>query len=54
MEKFDFCAYPWQPPHGGLPESRNLLATPATREKSVTQEGLAEPIGFARLSADRK
>ncbi len=54
MEKFYFCAYLWQPPHGGLPGLRNLLAMPAVREKSVTREGLAEPFGFARLTPDRK
>jgi hypothetical protein len=31
-----------------------LLAMPATREKSVTREGLAEPLGFAWLTPDRK
>jgi len=53
-EKFYFCAYLWQPPHGGLPGPRNLLAMPTAREKNVAREGFAEPLSFARLTADRK
>jgi hypothetical protein len=32
----------------------NLLAMPAARQESVTREGFAEPLGFARLTPDRK
>ena len=53
-QNFYFNEYLWQTPHSGLPGPRNLLAMPAAREESVTREGFAEPLGFARLTPDRK
>jgi hypothetical protein len=49
-----FYEYLWQTPHSGLLSRGILLAMPAAREKSVVREGFAEPVGFARLTPDRK